>query len=158
VSVMYSRYFAYMAVAKALRDGTIERPGRCSRCNKRCSPDGHHEDYSKPLDLVWLCKPCHRRHHYITETGFRGRPRCVGCNRLVYRHTMENGGAVQSKGAWIHNACKKLVQVRREKMAILAASSSATAEPTGDVAGTQVIHVTPDSRKDDLSTSEEGAT
>jgi hypothetical protein len=28
----------------------------------------------------------------------------------------------------------------------------------GVVAGTQVIHVTPDSRKDDLSTSEEGAT
>jgi hypothetical protein len=40
----------------------------------------------------------------------------------------------------------------------LAASSSATAEPTGDIAGTQSLAPSGDSRKDDLSTSEEGAT
>src|SRR5688572_6263292 len=23
----------------------------------------HHPDYSKPLEIVWLCAPCHRREH-----------------------------------------------------------------------------------------------
>lgn len=44
---------------KAVADGLIKRPSRCSKCRISCKPDGHHEDYSKPLKVKWLCKPCH---------------------------------------------------------------------------------------------------
>lgn len=48
----------------AVKKGLIIRPDACSKCGKK-APDevkrieAHHEDYSKPLDIVWLCGPCH---------------------------------------------------------------------------------------------------
>ena len=50
----------------ALRDqvakGHIEKPARCSDCGKRIERrllHGHHTDYSKRFDVVWLCSCCH---------------------------------------------------------------------------------------------------
>lgn len=43
-----------------LRNGSIVRPSVCSRClASGCRIDAHHPDYSKPLEVVWLCRPCH---------------------------------------------------------------------------------------------------
>jgi hypothetical protein len=45
----------------AVRDGRVIRPDTCS-CG-RPRPDGHHEDYSKPLMVTWLCRKCHMELH-----------------------------------------------------------------------------------------------
>lgn len=47
-------------VYKALTRGHMTRPNECSKCRKICKPDAHHEDYTKPLEITWLCRICHR--------------------------------------------------------------------------------------------------
>jgi len=52
---------AHLAIARALRAGTvIKQP--CSICGEIKS-ESHHEDYSKPLDVIWLCRAHHAEHH-----------------------------------------------------------------------------------------------
>jgi hypothetical protein len=41
--------------------GHIVRPDRCDECSEAGPIEGAHADYSKPLDVRWLCQPCHRR-------------------------------------------------------------------------------------------------
>ena len=52
---------AQNAVNNAVRDGRLERKP-CEVCG---DPDsqGHHEDYSKPLDVRWLCARHHADRH-----------------------------------------------------------------------------------------------
>lgn len=47
-----------------IRRGVIKRPLTCEKCSKRCKPDAHHEDYSKPDDVSWLCRSCHNKRHF----------------------------------------------------------------------------------------------
>ncbi len=54
---------AHNAVARAVRKGTLVRPDHCSRCLIPCHPQAHHDDHSKPLDVMWLCPICHAQRH-----------------------------------------------------------------------------------------------
>ena len=56
------------AVSNAVRDGKLDKPDRCQHCSVVCKPHGHHEDYTKPLEVVWLCASCHRTLHALYET------------------------------------------------------------------------------------------
>jgi hypothetical protein len=50
------------AVQKAKKSGKlIVEP--CNVCNSTESIHAHHEDYSKPLDVIWLCSKCHHEKH-----------------------------------------------------------------------------------------------
>jgi hypothetical protein len=55
------KYKAHNAVSNALRDGRLFRPSNCSVCGIQCKPHAHHEDYNKPLDVIWVCARCHRK-------------------------------------------------------------------------------------------------
>lgn len=58
---------AHSAVSKALKNGTLPRPNKCSICGRDCKPEAHHEDYSKFLDVIWVCKRCHENIHHLNE-------------------------------------------------------------------------------------------
>ena len=45
-----------------LRRGLITKEP-CSECGETKAVEGHHHDYSRPLDVVWLCRKCHKSLH-----------------------------------------------------------------------------------------------
>lgn len=52
---------AWRTVIKSLRIGNIARLP-CEVCGAE-KVDAHHDDYSKPLEVRWLCRRHHRLHH-----------------------------------------------------------------------------------------------
>lgn len=54
---------AQRSANKAVRQGRLIRPNQCSSCGKSCVPEGHHPDYSKRLEVIWVCIECHREIH-----------------------------------------------------------------------------------------------
>ena len=54
---------SHYLVAKAIREGVLIRADRCECCREYIKTEGHHDDYSKPLVVRWLCRPCHRFQH-----------------------------------------------------------------------------------------------
>lgn len=65
------------AVSRALAAGSLVRPAECDVChgNPGLGRDGrpliqaHHEDYSKPLEVRWLCVSCHAAEHRSLSPG-----------------------------------------------------------------------------------------
>lgn len=43
--------------------GKIERKETCEHCGEAPAEEMHHEDYDKPAEVLFLCKPCHRARH-----------------------------------------------------------------------------------------------
>jgi len=51
----------------AIKTGKITKPMYCSCCGEIRKLNGHHKDYSKPLEVLWLCCACHKfLHTYIS--------------------------------------------------------------------------------------------
>jgi hypothetical protein len=55
------RALAHLSVARAVRNGILSRQP-CCRCGAEKTV-AHHEDYDKPLEVVWLCQPYHKQRH-----------------------------------------------------------------------------------------------
>lgn len=56
------KWRARSMVNNALLKGKLEKEP-CRECGTSERVEAHHADYSKPLDVVWLCFVCHRRLH-----------------------------------------------------------------------------------------------
>jgi hypothetical protein len=52
-------------VKAAIKRGELKRPEVCQGYQGcwRSDIHAHHEDYSKPLEVVWLCAWCHKQRH-----------------------------------------------------------------------------------------------
>lgn len=58
------------AVRRAIISGELVRKP-CERCGEEKSV-AHHENYDEPLNVTWLCQPCHmQRHKEINEESKR---------------------------------------------------------------------------------------
>lgn len=64
---------ANVLVGNAVRDGKITRQP-CQACTHP-KAQAHHDDYSKPLDVRWLCTKCHGAHHRTVNESERQRAR-----------------------------------------------------------------------------------
>lgn len=53
---------AHVRVKRAVESGRLNRLP-CQVCGTNEQVHGHHENYSRPLDVVWLCALHHHRHH-----------------------------------------------------------------------------------------------
>lgn len=60
-SVDKRRNKCHNAVARAIKSGDLYRLP-CERCGEAKSL-AHHENYDEPLNVVWLCQPCHKQRH-----------------------------------------------------------------------------------------------
>jgi ribosomal protein S27AE len=54
---------ARTALGNAVRDGYIIKPPQCQMCGRGGRIHGHHNDYSKPLEVRWVCTRCHGAIH-----------------------------------------------------------------------------------------------
>jgi hypothetical protein len=61
------RQRAWSAVAMAIASGRMTAAPQCDACattGKRLH--AHHADYTKPLDVQWLCPACHKAIHALS--------------------------------------------------------------------------------------------
>lgn len=54
---------AHKAVARAIKKGVLIKPVVCPQCGSSVKIEGHHDDYAKQLDVIWVCQRCHNKIH-----------------------------------------------------------------------------------------------
>lgn len=65
------KYKCKMQVYYAIKKGELIKPENCSICNEKSKLDGHHVDYSKPLNVLWVCRKCHKAiHKRLKESNY----------------------------------------------------------------------------------------
>ena len=64
------KYLAHNIVNNAIKSGKLVKSETCEQCGKSHTYiHGHHDDYALPLNVRWLCPPCHSSWHSINGMG-----------------------------------------------------------------------------------------
>ncbi len=92
------------AARHAIAKGVLTRPDTCSRCGKTPprlkgglpSIQAHHHDYSRPLDVEWICVQCHRDE---TPHGMAMKTHCR------HGHAYEGHNVRMSRGERVCRTC-----------------------------------------------------
>tara|TARA_R100001594_G_scaffold53735_1_gene87269 strand:+ start:9039 stop:9401 length:363 start_codon:yes stop_codon:yes gene_type:complete len=58
-----NKYKAHNTVNNAIRDKRLDKKTECESCGSDFHVVAHHDDYSKPLEVRWLCQACHTKWH-----------------------------------------------------------------------------------------------
>lgn len=58
-----NRHLRLSAEHAKQRKGYPHPPEHCEGCDCARTLHGHHDDYAKPMDVIWLCAPCHMARH-----------------------------------------------------------------------------------------------
>ena len=59
---------ANRAVSAATKSGALKKRTACQGCGRKADEtrlSAHHYDYTKPLDVIWLCAACHRKVDHV---------------------------------------------------------------------------------------------
>ena len=48
----------------AVASGKVIKSNQCSICGVGGLIHGHHKDYNKPFEVIWVCPLCHTKIHY----------------------------------------------------------------------------------------------
>ena len=101
------RAWANRVLQHEIRSGRMVRASECQRCGAHEQIHAHHDDYEKPLDVMWLCQPCHveadkarRRREAFNTPGFDYEQLDPGVRevvRLLHQHgfvTTDSGDGV----------------------------------------------------------------
>ena len=80
-----------LAQIRAYDNIKIPKGQLCQICNKNKAVERHHEDYSKPLEIMFLCFDCHRKIHLDTHRHSNGAVNgtadiCVNCGHSRKSH------------------------------------------------------------------------
>lgn len=56
-----NKVLAYKTVERAIKNGALVPKDKCEVCGSKHKIEAHHPDYRKPLQVIWLCKICHKK-------------------------------------------------------------------------------------------------
>lgn len=58
------KVWCHRQLSAAVLKGLVLKGTFCQTCGAaEAQIEAHHQDYSKPLEVMWLCVPCHKRIH-----------------------------------------------------------------------------------------------
>ena len=62
-----TKVLCWAKIKQAVKNKTIKKPVCCEVCGQGKKLDAHHKDYTKPLEVMWLCRTCHKNLHKIQK-------------------------------------------------------------------------------------------